>query len=228
MEAQKTARREARRGRSALHAHGRRRRPLRAASARAPTSRSSSASSATRIEHKRFHEDYVKIHTNGAVHHQRQVRLRRRALHRLRRGEGRVRQGRPGPTRRIRRRKAYCVDPTHEEPALRLPAPEEARRPLHAGDGRADLRHAARSSSSRSPRWSTSTGNAARVGTITYALGLDAALDRRADHPRRGDAAAPARQRRPAGRRRQRVARPLEHPGRHRHRPARSRSCPAT
>ena len=48
--------------------------------------------------------------------------------------------------------KAYSVDPTHAEPALRLPAAEEARRPLHAGDGGEDLRHAQGHSSSRSPR----------------------------------------------------------------------------
>ncbi len=46
---------------------------------------------------------------------------------------------------------------------------------------------------------------------------LDAALDRRPDHPDRGHAPAPPRERRAAGRRRERPARPLEHPGRDRH-----------
>ena len=46
---------------------------------------------------------------------------------------------------------------------------------------------------------------------------LDPALHGRPDDPGRGDAPAPARQRRPARRRRERAARPLEHPGRDRH-----------
>ena len=45
----------------------------------------------------------------------------------------------------------------------------------------------------------------------------DAALDRRADHPRRGDPAAAARQRRPARRRRARAARPRVDSGIDRH-----------
>ena len=69
-----------------------------------------------------------------------EVRVRRRALLGLRRGDRHLRQG----------TWAYQPDaktgredrPDAAEPALRLPAPEEARRPLHARDGRTDLRHA--------------------------------------------------------------------------------------
>ena len=48
------------------------------------------------IEKKRFHEDYVKLHTNAPVPHRRQVRVRRRPLLRLRRRQGRIRQERLG------------------------------------------------------------------------------------------------------------------------------------
>ena len=91
------------------------------------------------IENKRYHEDYVKLHTNAAVHHRREVRLQRRALLGLRGREERVRQDglglRGGPEDEGLRRRSDA-----REPALRLPAPEEARRALHARDGRADLR----------------------------------------------------------------------------------------
>jgi len=74
------------------------------------------------------------------------------------------------------------------------------------GDGGEDLRHP-QDKFSRWPRWFTSTGNAQRVGTITYALGWTQHFRRRADHPHRGHAAALAGQRGPAGWRRQRAAR---------------------
>ena len=138
---QEDARREARRRRSALHAHRGGRRPLLARSAPAPTSRTCSASSATRSRTKRYHEEYVKLYTNapyligekygfdeglftGFDEQGRDLRQDDLGLRGRREDEG------------VRRR------PDAREPALRLPAPEEARRPLHAGDGREDLRHA--------------------------------------------------------------------------------------
>ncbi len=57
---------------------------------------------------------------------------------------------------------------------------------------------------------------------------LDAALDRLADDPHRRDGAAAARQHRHRGRRHERAARPLEHPGPDRPRPACRTCCRAT
>ncbi len=68
-------------------------------------------------------------------------------------------------TRRLRRR------PDASASALRLPAAEEARRPLHPGDGRADQRARPRTRFLKVAEVVTSTCNAERVGTITYALG---------------------------------------------------------
>ena len=59
-----------------------------------------------------------------------------------------------------------------------------------------------------------------RTGAMCYAARLDPAHDRRADDPRRGDAAALARQHRPARRRHPGPARPCHHSGLHRHRHA--------
>ena len=163
-----------------------------------------------------------------------------RPLHRQRG----VRASRTGCSRASTRRRASTTRPTWDyeldekarrqgrpdaaAPALRLPAPEEARR------------RATR------PRWSS--GSAARPKDEVpqgrrdrhldrqrrarrhdhVRAGLDAALDRRADDPRRGDAAAPARQHRPAGRRRERASAATPTSRARPTRPARSRSCPAT
>ena len=77
-------------------------------------------------------------------------------------------------------------------PALRLPDPEAPLRPLHAGDGRADLRRAARRCSSRSPRRCARTRPRAHRGVLLRGR-LDAAHGRRAVHPHRGDPPAAAR-----------------------------------
>ena len=186
------------------------------------------ASSATPSRTKRYHEDYVKLHTNAPLPRGREVRLQGRASSPA---STRPRANTPRTTGRYQpdaKTQAYGVDADPPGPALRVPAPEEARR--------AATRRRWWSGSAARPRTSflkvaeivTSTGNAAARGDHHLRAGLDPALDRRADDPRRRDPAAPARQRGPARRRRQRLPRPLEHPGRHRHRRARSRSCPAT
>ena len=135
------ARREARRRRSALHAHGGGRRPLLAdprrhrhrlpprhhplrAREQAASTRSTSSSTRTRptsIGEKFGFDDGLFSGFDD--------------------GEAGVRQGQLGLRSRTRRR-GVRGRPDARAPALRLPAPEEARRALHAGDGRADLRHA--------------------------------------------------------------------------------------
>ena len=151
------------------------------------------------------------------LHHRREVRLRRRALLRLRRGEGRVRQGRPGPTRPTRRPGPTASTPTLQHPRCVFQLLKKHVDALHAGDGRADLRHA-EGDVPEGGRDRDLDRQRRAGGHDHLRAGLDAALDRRADDPRGGDAAAPARQRRPARRRRQRLPRPLQHPGRDRHR----------
>ena len=51
----------------------------------APTSRTCSASSGTRIANNRFHEEYVKLHTNAPLLINAEVRVQRRPVLRLRR-----------------------------------------------------------------------------------------------------------------------------------------------
>ena len=57
------------------------------------------------------------------------------------------------------------------EPPLRVPAPEEALLPLHAGDGGGDLRLHGRGVPESAAEIVTSTGTPDRPGTIIYALG---------------------------------------------------------
>ena len=104
-------------------------------------------------------------------------------------------------------------------PALRVSTPQATVLALHAGDGRADHRRAegsvpqgGRPVHVRPEGWRHEKGR-----DDALRARVDAAHRRHADHPDRRDAAAPARQRRPGGRRRQRAARTLEHPGGHRH-----------
>ena len=229
IEAKKTRERQARRRRSALHAHGGRRRPLRARSA--PGTDIAFLLGIIRYAHrdsKRFHEEYVKLHTNALLRRSARSSASTTASSAAstRRRASTTRP--PGPTRPTRRPKAYAVDPTLQHPRCVFQllkkhvdryTPEMVER--ICGTPKETVPEGL-------PRSSPPPATRERVGTITYALGLDPALDRRADHPRRGDAAAPARQRRPAGRRRERAPRPLQHPGRDRHGRARSRSCPAT
>ena len=101
--------------------------------------------------------------------------------------------------------------------ALRLPDPQAPLRALHAGDGRGGLRRSARGVPARSPR--PSAPNPGRERTACHLLRgrLDAALDWRADHPRRRHPPAPARQHRAARRRHPGAARPRLDPGLDRH-----------
>ena len=86
-------------------------------------------------------------------------------------------------------------------PALRAAGPAAPLRPLHAGDGRAHLRHLARRTSSRvADTLDRELGPRAHHGALLRRR-LDAAHRRRADDPRRRDPPAAARQHRPPGRR---------------------------
>ena len=102
-------------------------------------------------------------------------------------------------------------------PALRLPDPQAALRPLHAGDGGAGLRRLAASSSREvCEAWTANS----RPGAHHRArlLGrLDPAHRRRAVHPHRRDHPAAAGQHRPARRRHHGAARARQHPGLDRH-----------
>ena len=70
---------------------------------------------------------------------------------------------RRGATRHARRDAAA--------PALRLPDPQAALRPLHPRDGRADLRHLAPRRSSRSPRRWTANSGRERTTALVYSVG---------------------------------------------------------
>ena len=106
--------------------------------------------------------------------------------------------------------------PDAAAPALRLPDPQAALRPLHPGDGRARLRHAARAVPGRlrGVDGELEPGAHHRAGLQRR---LDAAQRRRAVHPRRRDHPAAAGQHRPSGRRGVRPARARQHPGLHGH-----------
>ena len=101
-------------------------------------------------------------------------------------------------------------------PALRVPGAQAALRPLHPGDGRADLRRAGASSSCR-----VRGGHRQQRPRADHRVGLLGRLDaphgRRAVHPRLGDHPAAAGQHGPARRRHPRAARARQHPGLHRH-----------
>ena len=143
-------------------------------------------------------------------------------------GDGRQRQGEPGDVElgaravgQEPRRPALATDRRTARrdaaaSALRLPDSEASLRALHAGVGRAGVRHAEGSVPARRRRIHVS----ARAGEDRRDLlcrRLDAALDRRADHPRGGDPAAAARQHRTSRRRHHGAARPRVDPGIDRH-----------
>ncbi len=160
------------------------------------------------------------------LHHRREVRLQRRPLLRVRRGQGGLRQEQLG-LRGRRQDEGVRGGPDAPEPALRLPAPEGARGPLHARDGRADLRDA----EGQVPEGlrDRDFDRQRRTGGHDHLRArLDAALDGRPDDPRRGDAPAPARQRR-AGRAAESTPSAATPTSRARPtRPGRSTSCPGT
>ena len=93
------------------------------------------------LETKRYHEDYVKLHTNApyiisdkyasttALFSGFDAKKAEYA-----KDSWAYEPASEGGT--------YKVDPHAARPALRVPAAQAARRALHAGDGRADLRHA--------------------------------------------------------------------------------------
>ncbi len=67
------------------------------------------------IEQKRFHEEYVKLFTNAALSHRREVRLRRGPLQRIRRGIGKYDKTN-WAYEADPKSKAYEVDPTMQDP----------------------------------------------------------------------------------------------------------------
>ena len=83
-------------------------------------------------------------------------------------------------------------------PALRVPDPQAALRPLHAGDGRADLRRAAGARSCGSASCSTDNSGRDRTSAFVYSVGWTQHTVGRAVHPHRVDPADAARQHRPA------------------------------
>ncbi|CAA9530177.1 MAG: Formate dehydrogenase O alpha subunit, partial [uncultured Solirubrobacteraceae bacterium] len=117
--------------------------------------------------------------------------------------------GRPGRLRRPARRDAPA-------PAVRLPGHAPPLLALHARDGRAAVRHPARALP-RGRRHADRELGARPHDDARLRRRLDPAHRRRADHPRGGDRPAPARQRRPPGRRHHGDARARVHPGLERH-----------
>ncbi|MNO43036.1 hypothetical protein D3C76_332420 [compost metagenome] len=95
---------------------------------------------------------------------------------------------------------------------MRLSVDEAALQPLHQGTGEPDLRHAGRCHA-ENLGGDRHLLDAGQDHDHPLCAGLDPALDWRADDPQRGDGATAAGQRRHAGRRRERLARALQHPG---------------
>ena len=111
------------------------------------------------------------------------------------------------------------VDDDAAASALRLEPAEGARAELHAGDGRAHLRHAARTNSCKVCEMIAETSAPDKAMTSMYALGWTQHSKGSQNIRAHGDAAADARQYRHARRRHERAARSLQHPGADRHRP---------
>ena len=93
------------------------------------------------IETKRFHEEYVKLHTNAPYLISEKYGFDEGLFSGFDEAAGTYDKT-TWAYEADPKTKAYARRPDARESALRLPAPEEARRPLHAGDGRADLRNA--------------------------------------------------------------------------------------
>ena len=109
-------------------------------------------------------------------------------------------------------------DMTLQHPRTRLGAAEGPRRAIYARTRRAHLRYAEGQVPERLRDDRGDVG--ARQGDdVDVCARLDAAFQGRAEHPRHGDAAAPARQYRRGGRRHERAARSFQHPGSDRPRP---------
>ena len=126
-----------------------------------------------------------------AVRRLREVRVQRRTFLRIRRGQNGIRQDRLGlragsEDEGVRRR------PDSPEPAQRFPAPEEARRALHARNGRADLRNTEGHVPQGLPDRDVD-GRAGKGGHDHICPWMDAALDGRSDDPGRSHAAAAPR-----------------------------------
>ena len=136
------------------------------------------------IEKKRYHEDYVKLHTNGPYIVGEKFAFNDGLFSGFDEAKGEYAKDNwayeadPKTT-------AYERRPDDGEPALRLPAPEGARRSLHARKWSSGSAARRRRRSSKVAEIVTSTGNA-RAGRHDHLRArLDAALDRRADDPRR-------------------------------------------
>ena len=150
-----------------------------------------------------------------AVHRQGGLRLSGRPVHRLRRGQARLRSldlGIRDRPRRLRHGRRHAA-----ASALRLSTAEGPCGTVHAGNGRAHLRHAEGQVSDDLPDDLGDLG--ARQGHDVHVRArLDSAFQGLAEHPHHGDAAASARQYRRARRRHECPARPFQHPGTDRYR----------
>ena len=205
--------RQADRRRSALHALGVGRRLLRADP---PGHRHRLPARADQLLHRQ-RQGAVGLRQGihqRALRGQGRLRLSRRPVHRLRRGQARLQQGDLGLP--ARRRRLCRVRPG--QPEERLEPVEETRRALHARDGRAHLRHAEGQVPEGGADDRRDVGQE-QDHDVDVRARLDPALQGFAEHPRHGDVAADPRQYRRARRRHERSARSLQHPGTDRSRP---------
>ena len=239
----KRARRHHHPRRPAIHPDERRGRHPRAHPRRIATSRSSAGSSATSSRTSATSTTTSSSYTNAAaiiVGRLPRHRGPRRPVQRLGRGPGKYdptivavrgrRTSLAGRRARAARRRARA-GPGAQEPAraeasehatrpaaspLRLPDPEAPLLPLHAGDGRGDLRHPAGAVPARRRDAVRELRPRAHLRVLLRGR-LDAALRRRAVHPHGGHHPAAARQHRPPGRRDHGAARARLDPGLDRH-----------
>ena len=137
------------------------------------------------------HADYVRAHTKRLVHRQRRLRVRGRAVLRVRRGRQPVRQD----VLELRAGRGWlrASRPDAGRPAVRLPASQAALRSVHISDGGAD-RRLLRGEVPRDGRHRL-LDRSGRPGRHHHVRGrVDHAHRRQPDHPHRGDSAAAAGQ----------------------------------
>ena len=213
-EAKAEQRRQADRGRPALHAVGLGVGYLRAASPRhrhrLPVGRDALPAD------QRQDPPGVRQGLHQRLLHRQGGRLPGRAVRRLRRGAQELRR----PLElglRVRRAGHGQGGRDAAAPALRHQPAEGPCRALHARDGRAHHRHAEGQVRLRADRHD---GQRRALDDVALCAGLDATHHRRTEHPRDGDDPAPAGQHGRAGWRRERAARPFQRAGHHRPRAA--------
>ena len=221
-------RRQAHRGRSALHALGRGFGPLCTDPAghghRVPVGRD-----ALPAGHRQDPSEVRQCLHQRLLHREGRLQVRGRTVHGLRRGPQELRRSHDVGVR-VRRAGHGQGRRDPAEPALRHQPPEGPCRALHARDGRADLRHA-EGQVPEGLRADRLDGQRRAFDDLALCAGLDAAHDRRTEHPQHGHDPAPAGQHGHPGWWRERAARSLQRPGHHRLRAAHhldaGLSCPA-